>query len=630
MVSETKQEKIEKENSKGTLDIQGDISIHTENILPIIKKWLYSENEIFVRELISNAFDAITKLKKIATHEADVDVPETAEIQVKIDEKAKTITISDNGLGLDAEDCQKYINQIAFSGATDFIEKYEGKEDKQQVIGHFGLGFYSSFIVSDLVEIQSLSYKKGAQPIHWSCDGSTHFSIKEGIRKTVGTDIVLHLGSDSKDYLNEYKLTELVKKYANFLAVEIKVNDKVVNDQNPLWIKVPKDVKEEDYKEFYQKLFPMNPEPLFWIHLNVDYPFNLKGVLYFPKLVHELDATKGQIQLFCQQVFVTKETKDVVPEFLTLLQGAIDCPDIPLNVSRSYLQNDPYVRKISAHIVKKIADKLKQLYTKDRESFERYWGDINHFIKYGILNDSDFYEKVKDIIVFETTNGGYTTIAEYLDRNKEKLKEKVLYCSDRDVQGGYVDLCKKENLEVIYLQSIIDTHFIQFLESKNTDIKYISVDSDLSEFLAGEDKTTEVVDKDNKTVSDRLLALFKTVLKEDSLKIEVKSLKNEETPALITESEQSKRMKQMSAMMRGSGATDMKMPDAFTLVVNANNVLVKNILKMNEDVGNVAQVKTLCDHVYDTARMNNQPLTGDALQSFISRSNQIMSLYSER
>jgi molecular chaperone HtpG len=630
MVAETKQEKTEKENVKGTLDIQGDISIHTENILPIIKKWLYSENEIFVRELISNAFDAITKLKKIATHEADVDVPERAEIHVKIDEKAKTVTISDNGLGLDSEDCQKYINQIAFSGATDFIEKYEGKEDKQQVIGHFGLGFYSSFIVSDLVEIQSLSYKKKATPIHWSCDGSTHFSIKEGTRKTVGTDIILHLGSDSKEYLNEPKLTTLVKKYANFLAVEIKVNDKVVNDQNPLWVNAPKDVKEADYKEFYQKLFPMNPEPLFWIHLNVDYPFNLKGILYFPKLVHELDATKGQIQLFCQQVFVTKETKEVVPEFLTLLQGAIDCPDIPLNVSRSYLQNDPYVRKISAHIVKKIADKLKQLYAKDRESFERYWGDINHFIKYGILNDSDFYEKVKDIIVFETTNGGYTTIAEYLDRNKEKLKEKVLYASDRDVQGGYVDLCKKENLEVIYLQSIIDTHFIQFLESKNMDIKYISVDSDLSEFLAGEDTTTEVVDKDNKTVSDRLVALFKTVLKEDALKIEVKSLKNEETPALITESEQSKRMKQMSAMMRGSGATDMKMPDAFTLVVNANNVLVKNVLKMNEEGGKVAQVKTLCDHVYDTARMNNQPLTGASLQRFISRSNQIMSLYSER
>jgi molecular chaperone HtpG len=616
-----------KESPKGSLDIQGDISIHTENILPIIKKWLYSENEIFVRELISNGFDAITKLKQIAVHEDDIEAPKTAEIQIKIDEKAKTVTISDNGLGLDAEDCQKYINTIAFSGATDFIEKYQGKEDKQQVIGHFGLGFYSSFIVSDLVEIQSLSYKKNAMPIHWSCDGSTHFSIKEGARKTVGTDIVLHLSDDSKAYLSEGKLTTLVKKYANFLAVEIKVNDKVVNDQYPLWLTAPKDVKVDEYKEFYQKLFPMNPEPLFWIHLNVDYPFNLKGILYFPKLVHELDATKGQIQLFCQQVFVTKETKEIVPEFLTLLQGAIDCPDIPLNVSRSYIQNDPYVRKISAHIVKKIADKLKQLYTKDRENFEMYWKDINHFIKYGILNDTEFYEKVKDIIVFETSKGGYTTIVEYLDRNKDQLKDKILYCADRETQGSYVALCQKEKLEVIYLQSIIDTHFIQFLETKNTAIKYVSVDSDLSEYLVGETTSSEVVDKDNKTGSDRLVDLFKTALKVDTLKIEVKPLKNEETPALITESEQSKRLKQMTAMM--SSGSDMKMPSELTLVVNANNPLVKNILKMNKDNTKSKQVKTLCDHVYDTARMNNQPLTGESLQQFIVRSNHIMQLLSQ-
>ena len=610
------------------LDIKGDISIDTENILPIIKKWLYSENEIFVRELVSNAFDAINKLMKIAVHEDDVDAPEKAEIVVKVDEKAKTITISDNGLGLDAEDCQKYINTIAFSGATDFIEKYQGKDDKQQVIGHFGLGFYSSFIVSDLVEIKSLSYKKNSLPIHWSCDGSTQFTLKKGDRKTVGTDIVLHISDESKDYLSDAKLTTLVQKYANFLAVEIKVNDKVANDQNPLWVQAPKDVKIEDYKSFYQKLFPMNPEPLFWIHLNVDYPFNLKGILYFPKLVHELDATKGQIQLFCQQVFVTKETKEIVPEFLTLLQGAIDCPDIPLNVSRSYLQNDPYVRKISAHIVKKIADKLKQLYTKDRENFESYWADINHFIKYGILNDTDFYEKVKDIIIFESSNGGYTTITDYLERNKDTLKNKVLYCADRDTQGNYVALCQKEKLEVIYLQSIIDTHFIQFLETKNTDVKYVSVDSDLSEFLAGEDAASEVVDKDNKTGSDRLTELFTKTLNVETLKVEVKSLKNEDTPALITESEQSKRMKQMSAMMSRGG--EMNLPSELTLVVNSNNDLVKNILKMNTAGKQSDHVKLLCDHVYDTARMNNQALTGDSLQTYLIRSNQIMKLLADK
>ena len=602
--------------TKDSLNISGDISIHSENILPVIKKYLYSENEIFVRELISNGFDAITKLKKIATQEAIENIPEDFKISVTIDEKKKTITFSDNGVGLDAEEVQKYINQVAFSGATDFIEKYKDKDEAENIIGHFGLGFYSSFIVSENVEIESLSYKEKSTSILWSCDGSTQFKLVEGKRKTVGTDIILHVSEESKDYLSEMKITELVQKYANFLPIEIQVNGKKVNHENPLWNKQPKDVKEEEYKEFYKTLFPYNAEPLFWIHLNVDYPFNLKGILYFPKILHELDANKGNVKLFCQQVFVTDDAKAVVPEFLTLLQGAIDCPDIPLNVSRSYLQNDPYVRKISSHIVKKVADKLNELYKKDKSNFESFWTDIHHFIKYGMMEQSDFYEKVKDIVIFPSSLGYNTSIPEYLERNKEKLEKKVLYCTTKDEQASYVNLCKKQDLEVIFLQSLIDTHFIQFLESKNSDIKYTAIDSELSDHLVDNTKT-DIVDKDNKTNKEKLEQLFKTNLNNDKLKVDVKSLKTDSVPAIILESEQTKRMKQMSALMKGS---QMPIFDDYTVVINENNALVKKVLNLNQFETKQEKVKLLCEHIYDLALMGNKPLDGDKMQAFLNRS----------
>ena len=602
--------------TKDSLNISGDISIHSENILPVIKKYLYSENEIFVRELISNGFDAITKLKKIATQEAIENIPEDFKINVTIDEKKKTITFSDNGVGLDAEEVQKYINQVAFSGATDFIEKYKDKDEAENIIGHFGLGFYSSFIVSENVEIESLSYKEKSTSILWSCDGSTQFKLVEGKRKTVGTDIILHVSEESKDYLSEMKITELVQKYANFLPIEIQVNGKKVNHENPLWNKQPKDVKEEEYKEFYKTLFPYNAEPLFWIHLNVDYPFNLKGILYFPKILHELDANKGNVKLFCQQVFVTDDAKAVVPEFLTLLQGAIDCPDIPLNVSRSYLQNDPYVRKISSHIVKKVADKLNELYKKDKSNFESFWTDIHHFIKYGMMEQADFYEKVKDIVIFPSSLGYNTSIPEYLERNKEKLEKKVLYCTNKDEQASYVNLCKKQDLEVIFLQSLIDTHFIQFLESKNSDIKYTAIDSELSDHLVDNTKT-DIVDKDNKTNKEKLEQLFKANLNNDKLKVDVKSLKTDSVPAIILESEQTKRMKQMSALMKGS---QMPIFDDYTVVINENNALVKKVLNLNQFETKQEKVKLLCEHIYDLALMGNKPLDGDKMQAFLNRS----------
>lgn len=612
--------------TKKELNITGDISIHSENILPVIKKYLYSENEIFVRELISNGFDAITKLKKIASLESSVNSPEKHFINLTVDEKKKTITFSDNGIGLDADDIQKYINQVAFSGATDFINKYKDKDDSEGIIGHFGLGFYSSFIVSELVEIESLSYKENAEPVRWSCDGSTQFKLVQGSRKDIGTDIILHVSEESKDYLTEMKMTELVKKYADFLPIEIQVNGKKINNENPLWNKQPKDVKEDEYKEFYKTLFPYNQEPLFWIHLNVDYPFNLKGILYFPKILHELDANKGNVKLFCQQVFVTDDAKAVVPEFLTLLQGAIDCPDIPLNVSRSYLQNDPYVRKISSHIVKKVADKLNELYKKDKKNFESFWSDIHHFIKYGMMEQTDFYEKVKDIVIFPSSLGYNTSIPEYMERNKDKLEKKVLYCTNKDEQASYVSLCKQQDLEVIFLQSVIDTHFIQFLESKNSEIKYTAIDSELSDHLVDNTKT-DIVDKDNKTNKDKIAELFKSKLNNDKLKCEVQYLKSDSVPAVILESEQTKRMKQMSALMKGA---QMPIFDDYTIIINENNQLVKKVLELNQFDTKQDKVQLLCEHIYDLALMSNKPLEGEKMQNFVARSVALLKDISEK
>jgi molecular chaperone HtpG len=600
----------------------GNISVNTENILPIIKKWLYSDHEIFLRELISNSFDAITKRNKIALKES-LDISVNGKINITIDEKKKTITISDNGLGMDADEIQKYINQIAFSGAEEFVEKYKEDEKGGQIIGHFGLGFYSSFMVADTVEINSLSYKKGSKAANWFCEGSTEYKISEGNKKEVGTDIILYVNDESKDYLSEDKIKDLVEKYANFLPVEIQVNSNKANDQNPLWIKTPLDVKDEEYIEFYQKLYPLQGEPLFWIHLNVDYPFNLKGILYFPKLTHELDAhNKGQVKLFCQQVFVSDNIKEVLPEFLTLLQGAIDCPDIPLNISRSYLQNDPYVQKISKHIVKKVADKLTDLSKKDKKSFEKYWADINPFVKYGMMTNDDFYGKVKDIVLFTSSNGNETTIQEYLDRNKGKNENKVFYCADKETQASYVELFKAQELEVVYLSNLIDTHFLQFIESKNTDIKYVSVDSDISEHLIDKDKESKIVDpKDNKTSDQKIEDIFKEAINNEKLKIKVQALKSENTPALILESEQSKRMKAMSNMMKGM---DTAMFEDNTLVLNSSSPVVKKVLDTKEKLGMTPKVSNLCEYIYDLALMSKRPLKGAEIQKFIERSNSLL------
>ena len=604
------------------INLQGDISIHTENILPIIKKWLYSENEIFIRELVSNAFDAISKLRKVAVMESLSNIDTKGKIQISIDKDKKTITISDNGIGMTAEEVQKYINQIAFSGAEEFISKYKDKDDSNQVIGHFGLGFYSAFIISDLVEIKTKSYQANEAAVHWSCDGSTKFSLVDCDKQSIGTDIILHVNKESEEYLEELRIKTLVSKYANFLPVEIKVGNDVANKQNPLWVKQANDVKEEEYKSFYKDMFPTNQEPLFWIHLNVDYPFNLQGILYFPKLVHELDAKKGQIHLYCQQVFVTDEAKAVVPEFLTLLQGAIDCPEIPLNVSRSYLQNDPYVQKISKHIVKKVADKLNDLFKKERETLESYWDDISPFVKYGMMTNDDFYEKTKEMLMFKSSSNTYTTLTDYLERNKDQHENKVLYCSDKDAQSKYLKLCEEHKLEVVFTHALIDTHFIQFLESKSNDVKFVSIDSELSEFLKETKEETEEGKKENENYID----LFKSALNKEGLQIKVESLKTESVPALISQPEFAKRMATMSPMMGGSSMPDLDMHE---LILNKNNKTIQRLVDLSKNEEKKDVVNTLCTHIYDIAKLSQKPLTGDNMNTFIERSNNLVALLAE-
>lgn len=608
--------------TENVLHKTGQIQIHTENILPIIKKWLYSEHDIFLRELVSNSMDAISKLSTIAGRET-VEGVQAPLVSITTNSEAKTLTISDTGLGLDAEEMEKYIAQVAFSSAEEFLSKYKDKEDGAQIIGHFGLGFYSAFMVASTVEVISKSYKSEAPAVKWTCEGSVSYTVDAAEREAIGTDVVLHLNGESLEYLNESKVIDLVKKYANFMPVDIQVNGNTVNEKNPLWVQQPNGVTEEQYKSFYQTLFPFNQEPLFWIHLNVDYPFKLQGILYFPKLTHEFEAHKGQVKLFCKQVFVSDDAKEVIPEFLTLLQGAIDCPDMPLNVSRSYLQNDPYVQKISKHIVKKVADKLTELFQKDRPNFEKYWADIHPFVKYGMMNHDEFYDKVKECLIFESSNGGFVSLPEYLERNKSKSENKVIYCTNRNAQATYVGLCKEQGLEVLFLETLIDSHFIQFMEMKNADVKYVAVDSELSDLLVSDTQEAQVVDADNKTADDHFAELVKTQLGIDKLKVEVKSLKSDTLSGMMLESEMSKRLRSMSHMMRGAMPGDM-FSDA-TLVVNRNNPLVKRLQTMAQSNENPGLVKDLSQHIYDLARLSQKQLSGEEMQAFILRSNRLLS-----
>lgn len=629
---------------------KGSISIHTENMFPIIKKWLYSDKDIFVRELISNGCDAISKLKELVSiGEAKVSDEEKYCVTVKTNKEKKTLTFIDNGLGMDEEEVKKYINQVAFSGAEDFISKYKEKMDEQnQIIGHFGLGFYSAFMAAENVEIETKSYKEGSEAVKWVCSGGTEYEISSSEKKERGTTIILHINEESEEFLNEHKLTEVINKHCAFLSTEIYLEDEnakeepevksdgddkdkaeekkeptPLNDIHPLWMKAPNQCTDEEYKEFYKKVFNDFNEPLFWIHLNVDYPFNLKGILYFPKIDHEMNAIEGQIKLYNNQVFIADNVKEVIPEFLLLLKGVIDCADLPLNVSRSFLQNNRDVSKISKHISKKVADKLNELYKKEREKYTGFWKDIDVFIKYGCLKEDDFYDKVKDIIIFKTTNGDYVNLKEYLERNKDKYENKVFYVDDEKQQSQYIRMFKENGSEAIILDSKIDSPFINFMESKESSVKFNRIDSDISDTLKDKDAiegSKEEVEKENKTLGDA----FKEILNNDKIKVQVESLKNEEIPAVILLSEESRRMQQMRGMFPGMNVEDMFKSEE-TLVLNRKNTLVQAILNNEPDESKKEDLKLVEEHIYDLARMSQKQLDSESMAKFIARSNKILS-----
>ena len=620
---------------------KGNISVDSENLFPIIKKWLYSDKDIFLRELVSNGCDAVTKLKKLASiGEAQIDENEKFKVTVSIFKDAKKLVISDNGIGMTAEEIDKYINQIAFSGASDFLSKYKEEDDKgSQIIGHFGLGFYSAFMVADSVEIDSLSYQDGAKAAKWTCDGSMEFDLTDGDRTERGTTITLNIAEDSEEFLEEGTIRQILHKYCAFLPIEIYVEvpedkhddhcdcghdheheheddtpsePKPINNTTPLWMKKPSECTDEEYKEFYRNVFMDFNEPLFWIHLNVDYPFNLKGILYFPKINHEFAGQEGQIKLYNNQVFVADNVKEVIPEFLMLLKGVIDCPDLPLNVSRSFLQNDGYVKKISSHITKKVADKLTSIYNNERENYEKYWDYINIFIKYGCLRDEKFYEKVKDVIIYKDIDGKYLTLDEYLDGKEEK---DVYYVSDPQTQSQYINMFKNQGLNAVVLPSMMDTHFISLVEMKQTGVKFKRIDSAINDISDNTEK-----DDSTKEQEEKLIEKFKNEIKDDTLKIEVQSLKDDSIPAVILLGEQSRRMQEMYKAygQQMAGMADM-FHNEFTLVLNSNNSLIKKIDTLNDEDANL-----VIDHVYDLAKISHSPLPAEQMTKFIERSNKLL------
>ncbi|MBS5214301.1 MAG: molecular chaperone HtpG [Clostridiales bacterium] len=682
----------------------GSLSINSENIFPIIKKWLYSDHDIFVRELVSNGCDAITKLKKLEVM-GEYTFPENHKnkINVIVNPEQKTLKFIDTGIGMTADEVEEYITQIAFSGATDFLEKYKDKTNNDEIIGHFGLGFYSAFMVADEVHIDTLSYKDGASSVHWECDGGTEYTITDGNKTTVGTEITLFLNEESVEFANEYRVREVLEKYCSFMPVEIflskenapqeyetidesdlrdddvvvehiheeakteekenengekeiveispakdrvKINKRPVSlsDTHPLWTKHPNECSEEDYKEFYRKVFMDYKEPLFWIHLNMDYPFNLKGILYFPKINTEYDSIEGTIKLYNNQVFIADNIKEVIPEFLMLLKGVIDCPDLPLNVSRSALQNDGFVKKISDYIAKKVADKLNGMCKTDRETYEKYWDDINPFIKFGCIKDEKFSDKIMGSVLFKNLEGKYLTLQDFIDENKkeeekteetkeenadnqteetkeedaqdEKKKTTLFYVTDEVQQSQYINLFKEQGLDAVILKHNIDSAFITHLESKNQDIRFQRIDADLDESM------TDGSSEDLKETTDTLTEVFRKALNKDKLEVKVEKLKNESVSSMMILSEESRRMQEMMKMYGMYGMDPSMFGNNETLVLNANNKLVQYILE-NKDSEHVPM---MCCQLYDLAVLSHKPLSSDEMTKFIARSNEIMML----
>ena len=621
---------------------KGTISIHTENIFPIIKKFLYSDHEIFLRELVSNAVDATQKIKRLATLGQYTGDLGDIMVEVSFDEKKKTITISDKGLGMTAEEIKKYINQIAFSGATEFVEKFKDSKDANEIIGKFGLGFYSAFMVAKNVEIHSLSYQEGSEPAIWTCDGSTEFEIKKGKKKTRGTDIILHVNEDSIEFLDKWKLQGILDKYCKFLPIPIKfgtksesvedgVDDKgekkwksvevdnIVNTTAPIWTKSPSDLQDEDYLAFYKSLYPMGEDPLFWIHLNVDYPFNLTGVLYFPKVKNDFELQRNKIKLFSRQVFITDEVKDIVPEFLMLLHGVIDSPDIPLNVSRSFLQADGNVKKINNYITKKVADKLSELYKKDRKAYEEKWNDIGLFVKYGMISEEKFYEKGKEFTLLKNTKEEYYTLDEYREKvlatQTDKNEQLVyLYSTDLKKQDSFIDSALKKEYDVLVLDSPIDNHFIQHIESKLEKTQLKRVDSDVVEKLIQKDSTYANLLSEDQSKSVR--ELFEKAIANKTYSVDIEGLSPEEMPVTITMEEWMRRMKEMAQTGGGPMSFYGSLPDSYKVAINGNHPLVDKILKAENEE---SQVK-LAKQAFDLALLSQGLLTGKDLTAFVKRS----------
>ena len=621
---------------------KGTISIHTENIFPIIKKFLYSDHEIFLRELVSNAVDATQKIKRLATLGQYQGELGDLTVEVSFDEKKKTITISDKGLGMTADEIKKYINQVAFSGAEEFVEKFKDAKDANEIIGKFGLGFYSAFMVAKNVEIHTLSYQEGAEPAIWTCDGSTEFEIKEGTKKTRGTDIILHVNEDSEEFLDKWKLQGILDKYAKFLPIPIKfgtksesvedgVDDKgekkwksvevdnIINTTAPIWTKSPSDLTDEEYLKFYKELYPMSEDPLFWIHLNVDYPFNLTGVLYFPKVKNEFELQRNKIKLYSRQVFITDEVKDIVPEFLMLLHGVIDSPDIPLNVSRSFLQADGNVKKINNYITKKVADKLAELYKKDRKAYEDKWSDIGLFVKYGMISEEKFYEKGKDFTLLKNTKGEFFTLDEYREKVKPLQTDKneqtvFLYSTDLNKQDSFIESANKKDYDVLVLDSPIDSHFIQHIETKLEKTQLKRVDADVAEKLIQKDETYAnlLTEDQSKSVKE----LFEKAINNKSYTVEVEGLSPEELPVTITMEEWMRRMKDMAQTGGGPMSFYGSLPDSYKVAINGNHPVVDKILKAD---GEEAQTK-VAKQAFDLALLSQGLLTGKDLTAFVRRS----------
>jgi molecular chaperone HtpG len=595
----------------------GNISIHTENIFPIIKKFLYSDHEIFLRELVSNAVDATQKIKRLSSIGEFNGELGDLKVQVNFDKEKKTITISDNGIGMTAEEIKKYINQIAFSGATEFVEKYKDQGEDKGIIGHFGLGFYSAFMVAKEVEIISKSYQEGSEAARWICDGSTEYTISAAKKKTRGTDIILHIAEDSEEFLEEFRLKSILEKYGKFLPMPIEFQEKIINNPNPIWTKSPSDLTDEDYLQFYDELYPMQEKPLFWIHLNVDYPFNLTGILYFPKVKNEMQLQREKIQLYSRQVFITDEVKDIVPEFLMLLHGVIDSPDIPLNVSRSFLQADSNVKKINSYITKKVADKLAELYKADRLAFEEKFANIGLFIKYGMISDEKFMERAKDFCLVQDTNGKYFTLDEYAEEIQAAQTDKdgnkvYLYTTDEQQQDAFIQSAKQKGYSVLRLDSLIDSHFIQAMEAKLEKTQWKRVDADRIDKLIDTGINLEAILSDDQ--KETVKKVFEDTLNDKQKVVAVEAMSPDELPAIVTQNEFMRRMSEMSKNGGGMGMFG-SMPTTYNITVNANHPLIGKLADLKSE----DEQKALAKQISDLALLSQNLLTGADLTAFIKR-----------